>query len=70
MTRGTADAGPTFWSRPRIMALAGAAIGVAVLIAANAHLVYVSFASQPACVPHLKAPQEGAAMYRAAKPSC
>lgn len=64
------DNGPPFWSRARLVALAGVAVGVAVLIGANAHLVYVSFASQPACVPHLKAPQEGAAIYRAAKSSC
>lgn len=64
------EGSPPFWSRPRILALGAVAVGVAVLIGANAHLVYVSFASQPACVPHLKLPQEGAATYRAAKSSC
>ena len=67
---GRTEGSPPFWSRPRITALAIAAGVVAVLAGANAHLVYVSFASQPACVPHLKTAEEGAAMYRAAKSSC
>jgi hypothetical protein len=42
---------------------------VAVLVAANAHLVYVALASQPDCVPHLKdAGSSGA--YRAARSAC
>ena len=32
-----------------------AAVGLLVLVAANAHLVYVAVASQPDCVAHLKA---------------
>lgn len=59
-----------FWSRWRIAALAMSAVVVAVFVGANAHLIAVSFSSQPACVPHLKAPGEGAAQYRAAKSSC
>ncbi len=58
------------WSRQRIAALALAAAVAAVFAGANAHLIAVSFASQPGCVAHLKAPVEGAATYRAAKPSC
>ena len=30
----------------------------AVVAAANIHLVHVSIASQPGCVPHLKAPDD------------
>ena len=70
MTARADEDPPPFWSRSRILALALGAVGLTVLIGANAHLVYVSFASHPACVPHLKTPQEGVALYRAAKSSC
>lgn len=43
---------------------------VAVLVAANAHLVHVSFASQPDCVPHAKTAHEPNAGFRAARSSC
>jgi len=43
--------------------------GLLLLVAANAHLVYVAVSSQPDCVPHLKDPGEGGA-YRAARSSC
>lgn len=47
------------------------ALGIAVLfVLANAHLVAVSLASQPDCVPHLKSTAEGAAGFRAATSSC
>ncbi len=59
-----------FWSRWRVAALTLSAIVLAVFVGANAHLIAVAFSSQPDCVPHLKAPVEGAAQYRAAKPSC
>lgn len=63
------------------MANAGArrtkiAIGVAVvaavamLLLANAHLVYVATTSQPDCVPHLKASGSEAGAFRAAQSSC
>lgn len=44
-------------------------LGCALFVAANAHLIYVSFASQPECVAHLKAghTEQG---YRAARSSC
>jgi len=43
--------------------------GLALLLGANAHLVYVAFTSQPACVPHLKAghSEDG---YSAARSAC
>jgi hypothetical protein len=59
-----------FWSRWRIAALAMSAAVLAIFVGANAHLIAVAFSSQPNCVPHLKAPVEGAAQYRAAKSSC
>jgi hypothetical protein len=59
-----------FRSRQRIIAISLVGIGLAVLVGANAHLVAVSFSSQPDCVPHLKAPVEGAAQFRAAVSSC
>lgn len=52
-----------------ILALIGAGL-VALVAAANAHLVYVATASQPACVPHLKAPDGSGTTFRAAKSAC
>lgn len=53
----------------RFIALLIASAGVAILLAANAHLVYVAFDSQPGCVPHAKeAGQNGA--FRAARSAC
>jgi hypothetical protein len=46
--------------------------GIALLLAANAHLVYVAMTSQPDCVAHLRAgdnPNAGG-QFRAAKSSC
>lgn len=49
----------------------GVAVGLLALVAVgNAHLLYVALASQPPCVPHLKAPGEEGAGLRAAKSSC
>jgi hypothetical protein len=47
-----------------------AAAVLLVVVAANAHLVYVAVASQPACVAHLKEAGTQAGEYRAAKPAC
>lgn len=44
-------------------------VGVGVLVAANANLVYVALDSQPDCVAHLKT-QGRDGTYRAARPSC
>ena len=49
-------------------AVAGAVL--AVFVGANAHLVAVSFASQPDCVLRAMPITEGAGVFRAAKPSC
>ncbi len=48
------------------------AVGVALLLLANAHLVYVAVSSQPECVAHLKAGEAapGPGQFSAAKPSC
>ena len=51
--------------RQRLLALGLAGIVLAIFVAANAHLVVVSLASQPDCVA-----QAGGAASRAAKPSC
>ncbi len=58
---------PTFWTRPRLFGAAVALSVLVVFVAANAHLIFVSFTSQPDCV--LTSSKEGAE-YRAAKPSC
>jgi hypothetical protein len=63
MTRPTAP--PDRLSpRQRLAAIALAVIVLAAFVAANAHLIVVSFASQPVCV------AQGGAALRAAKPSC
>ncbi len=43
--------------------------GFLLFAGANAHLVYVAFQSQPACVAHLKDTGDSGA-YRAAKSAC
>lgn len=66
---GAAPASRLLRLRWKIMALSIAAAAVAVVIGANAHLLYVAFASQPDCVPHAKeAGQNGT--FRAAAPAC
>ncbi|MGE0061842.1 MAG: hypothetical protein AB7T86_07170 [Xanthobacteraceae bacterium] len=44
--------------------------GLALIAAANWHLVYVATASQPGCVPHLRQSDGGADSFRAAVSSC
>lgn len=55
--------------RRRTIALLAAGAGAALLIAVNAHLVYVAFDSRPDCVPHAKSPGEHGA-FRAARSAC
>jgi hypothetical protein len=51
--------------------IAGIGLAIVALMAvANTHLVYVSLATQPECVPHLKMPDESGAAFRAAKSAC
>lgn len=65
------DTAPPRLGRRGRWTLAGIGVGIAAVLAvANAHLLYVSLASQPDCVPHLKAPDESGAALRAAKSSC
>ena len=65
------DAGAPRLGRRGRWTLALIATGIlAVFVAANAHLVYVSLASQPACVPHQKASDDSGATFRAAKSAC
>jgi len=54
------------WFRP----LWFLAIAVVIVLAGNAHLLYVAFASQPACVAHLKAKSAEPGTFRAAKSDC
>jgi hypothetical protein len=56
--------------RRKLVAGLAIAAGVILLLLANAHLLYVSTTSQPACVPHLKAPGTEAGSYRAAQSAC
>ena len=54
----------------RLIAAGIAFAVVALLVAANVHLVYVATASQPDCVAHSKTPDRDGATYRAARSSC
>ena len=65
------DAGAPRLGRRGRWTLAGIGVGIVVVFsAANAHLVYVSLASQPECVPHLKTADESDTALRAAKSAC
>ena len=55
-------------STRRLLAVAAVMVA-AVLLAANGHLVYVAFSSQPDCVTHLE-DEGGPGSYRAAKSAC
>ncbi len=61
---------PAMKSRTLLWLSIGA--GIALLLAANAHLVYVAMTSQPECVTHLRTGDNpsAAAQFRAAKSSC
>lgn len=59
---------PRYWTGPRLFALGAVALVGLVFIGANAHLIAVAFATDPDCA--LSPETEGAASYRAAKPSC
>lgn len=56
--------------RARIVVGAIIVASVLVLVAANAHLVYVAFTTQPDCVPHLKEAGKTPGAYRAARSAC
>ncbi|MBN9557774.1 MAG: hypothetical protein J0I26_09640 [Alphaproteobacteria bacterium] len=57
---------------PRLLLAALIGVAVLVVIGANAHLVYVSTTSQPACVTHVKSGGGAAApgVYSAANSAC
>lgn len=56
-------------TRSRYVAGLALAAAIALVVIANAHLVWKAVQSQPDCVPHLKAPgAEG--RFRAAQSSC
>lgn len=59
-------------SRQRLFALILVGLVLAVVMLANAHLLYVATNSQPECVPHAQAGDAPslATPYSAAKPSC
>ena len=52
----------------RVISAVIVGVGVAILIAANAHLVYVALKSQPDCVPHVTTGEARA--YAAAQSAC
>ncbi|PSH61981.1 hypothetical protein CU102_26190 [Phyllobacterium brassicacearum] len=57
-------------SRPRFLVALVVASAAAVVVLANAHLVYVAFLSQPDCVGHMKDASHQPGTYRAANSSC
>ena len=58
--------------RGRAVVIALVAGGLAVVLGANAHLLYSALTSQPGCVPHIKAAGAGppGSAYRPAQSSC
>ena len=65
-----ADAAPRLGRKGR-WTIVGIGLAIVALMAvANTHLVYVALATQPECVPHLKAPDGSGAAFRAAKSAC
>lgn len=56
------------WTKTRGFAYALATLVLVTFVAANAHLIFVSFGSKPECV--ILSEKKGAPIYRAAKPSC
>lgn len=56
-------------NRVRLLVMCGVLVVVSVILAANAHLIYVAFSSQPDCVSHLQG-QGAPGTYRAAKSAC
>ncbi|MBP0581145.1 hypothetical protein J8I29_17595 [Labrys sp. LIt4] len=69
MTGRSAGPQPRPW---RLAAIVLSALVVAVFAGANAHLIYVAFASRPDCVAHDKATGEArdAGSFGAAQSSC
>ena len=56
--------------RPRLLVWFLVASAVALVVLANAHLVYWAFVSQPDCIEHLKDTGRQPGIYRAAKSAC
>lgn len=57
--------------RGRALAIGLVVAGLALVVAANAHFLYVAVTSQPDCVPYNRAAGDNAAgTYGAAKPAC
>lgn len=58
--------------RLRVRWMVGLAVsaGVLAFVGANAHLVYVAFASHPDCVAHLKDTGSAPGQFRAAQSAC
>lgn len=64
-----------YWSGPRLFALAAVTLVLVIFVGANAHLIAVSYSSQPGCIPHPDpmlsgTATAGATVHRAAKSSC
>jgi hypothetical protein len=57
-------------SRTRLLVLLAVAAVLSVLVAANAHLVYVAVTSQPDCVSHTKSGSADKGAYSAARSAC
>ncbi len=57
-------------SRQKALIWIAVGCGVALLLVANAHLVYVATTSQPECVVHLRVGEGSSQQFSAAKSSC
>ena len=58
--------------KDRVVLILSVGAGLALLVLANAHLLYVAFASQPRCVQHIKQGEgnSGRGAYSAAQSGC
>lgn len=54
----------------RLLAAVVGSVGLLVFALANAHLIYVAFATEPECVPHLPIGRQTPGAYSAATSSC
>lgn len=70
MTPGAISSSRSVW-RGRVLAITIVVGGLAVVVAANAHLIYLAFTTQPECVAHIREAGSGPpGAYAPARSSC
>lgn len=58
------------WTKQKAAIWIAAGLGIALLFAANAHLVYVAMTSQPECIAHVRQGEGNGNNLSAAKSAC